>query len=166
MLRFERATAGQIPLLRELAATIWRSAYAALLSPGQIDYMLAWMYGAETIRAELAAGRLWEIAFHGERPAGFLSLEIPPDGQAKLHKLYLLPELHGQGLGQLMIARALTLARAGGAQRLLLQVNKANEPAQRAYLRAGFEVVQSAVFDIGGGYVMDDFIMARPLAGQ
>lgn len=164
VLTFQRATEGDIPLLCHLAGVIWRTSYAALLPPGQIDYMLAWMYGAETIQRELTGGFCWEIALHEGQPAGFFSLGAPEKGAAKLHKLYLLPELQGRGLGQLMIARAVDLARTAGAQKLVLQVNKANERAQRAYLRAGFEPVESAVFDIGGGYVMDDFIMARPLA--
>jgi RimJ/RimL family protein N-acetyltransferase len=43
-------------------------------------------------------------------------------------------------------------------------VNKANVRAQRAYEQFGFRRIEDAVFDIGGGYVMDDYIMARRVA--
>jgi ribosomal protein S18 acetylase RimI-like enzyme len=39
---------------------------------------------------------------------------------------------------------------------LWLQVNKRNGGAIAFYRAAGFEVVREAVFDIGGGFVMDD----------
>jgi RimJ/RimL family protein N-acetyltransferase len=42
-------------------------------------------------------------------------------------------------------------------------VNKRNEPAIAAYLKAGFRIEKEAVFDIGGGFVMDDFLMVRPV---
>ena len=58
-----------------------------------------------------------------------------------------------------MIAHILAVARDRGAHAIHLQVNKRNIRAQRAYQRAGFTVVESAVFEIGGGYVMDDLVM-------
>ena len=42
-----------------------------------------------------------------------------------------------------------------------MEVNRENVRAQRAYERYGFGRVEEAVFDIGGGYVMNDYIMAR-----
>jgi ribosomal protein S18 acetylase RimI-like enzyme len=54
-------------------------------------------------------------------------------------------------------------ARELGAHAVWLQVNKRNEPAIAAYLKAGFHIEKEAVFDIGGGFVMDDYLMARTL---
>ena len=54
---------------------------------------------------------------------------------------------------------AIALSRT--AKEVRLQVNKANVRAQRAYERFGFVRIEEAVFDIGGGFVMDDYIMAR-----
>ena len=55
-------------------------------------------------------------------------------------------------------------ARTLGCDRLYLQVNKNNTSAIGAYRKHGFEIVESATFDIGNGFVMDDYIMARPVA--
>ena len=46
---------------------------------------------------------------------------------------------------------------------LVLNVNKHNVSAQAAYQRRGFAIRGPVVLDIGGGFVMDDFVMARPL---
>lgn len=149
------------PLLRELASRIWRACYPDIISLEQIDYMLVWMYSAETIADELATGVAWEIALLDESPAGYLSLTFQDAAVAELNKLYLLPTLHGQGLGQAMLARAIANAAAHGCTELRLRVNKRNERALRSYRRAGFRIVESIVGEIGGGFVMDDFVLSR-----
>ena len=82
----------------------------------------------------------------------------------KLHKLYLLAELRGRGLGSRLLLFCEDAARAAGARRLVLNVNKRNDRAIAAYRRNGFRVAASVVNDIGGGFVMDDFVMAKELA--
>jgi len=163
VIAFRRATAADVPLLRELAEKIWRDYYPAIIGVEQVEYMLGWMYAEETMTQELAEGVVWEIASLDAQPAGFLSVTSAADGHAKLNKLYLLPELHGLGLGRAMIERACEVARGLGASELFLQVNKRNERALRAYERANFRRVREAVFDIGGGFVMDDYVLARTL---
>lgn len=161
MIVFRRATAADVPLLRDLAERIWRAYYPAIIGVAQVEYMLGWMYSAETIERELGEGVVWEVATLDAEAVGFLS--VTPEAHAKLNKLYLLPELHGRGLGAAMIERACAVARELGASELFLQVNKRNERAIRAYERAGFHRVKEAVFDIGGGFVMDDYVLARTL---
>jgi diamine N-acetyltransferase len=162
-LRFRRATPADIPLLRSLAEQIWRVSYATMLSPEQIDYMLAWMYGPDRIAAELEAGVTWQIAGAEGAPSGYLAVSFEKDGTAELHKLYLLPERQGCGEGQQMLAHVEGLALRHGCARLTLRVNKTNARALRAYGRAGFRVVDSLVAEIGGGFVMDDYVLARTL---
>ena len=164
MLQFRCATVDDIPLLRDLAADIWRRSYAAILAPAQIDYMLAWMYSAETIRAEIATGVRWEVIELDGAAIGYLAVER--GAEAKLHKLYLRPEQQGRGFAQQALAEVEKMARTWGAARVVLNVNKRNARAIRAYEHAGFSIVDAVVNDIGGGFVMDDFIMARTLAAQ
>jgi hypothetical protein len=42
-------------------------------------------------------------------------------------------------------------------------VNKRNASAIAAYRKHGFDVRESVVKDIGGGFVMDDYIMEKRL---
>ena len=153
-----------IPQLRELAERIWRESYAAMLTPEQIDYMLARMYAPETIAHELTEGVIWEVASLKEEAIGFHSCtHEPAEGRLKLNKLYVLPEWQGNGLGQALLARVQELADSLGASEVWLQVNKRNPRAIAAYERAGYSIARPAVFDIGGGFVMDDFVMTRPI---
>ena len=163
-LALRAASEAEIPALRALAERIWRVSYTEMLTPAQIDYMLSWMYAPETIAREIAEGVLWETAWLDGEMVGFHSCTLETAEQRlKLNKLYLLPELQGSGLGQQLLEHVHTLAAQRGARQVWLQVNKTNARAIRAYERAGYVVERSAVFDIGGGFVMDDFIMTRSI---
>jgi ribosomal protein S18 acetylase RimI-like enzyme len=160
------ANVAEIPTLRALAERIWRASYAALLSPEQIDYMLDRMYAPETIEREMAGGVIWEISWLDGEIVGFHSCTFEPaTARLKLNKLYLLLEHQGRGLGQRLLDRVHTLAADLDAREVWLQVNKQNTRAIQAYRRAGYIVERAAVFDIGGGFVMDDFVMIRPVSG-
>jgi GNAT superfamily N-acetyltransferase len=92
----------------------------------------------------------------------------PPTNPAfefKLHKLYLLPELHGRGLGSRLLQHVEHEVRRLGARRLILAVNKRNAKAIAAYQRNGFVVAKTVVTDIGNGFIMDDYVMAKDLPG-
>ena len=144
-----------------MAERTWRKSYAAILSPAQMDYMLTRMYALDVIAREIADGVIWELAVHDEAPIGFHACAFDSADQSlKLHKLYVLPAAQGMGFGKALLARVRALAGTLGARKVWLQVNKNNASAIRAYERAGYCVERAAVFDIGGGFVMDDFIMA------
>ncbi len=166
MLVIRRASEADIPTIRALADQIWRAYYPGIITVEQIDYMLGWMYSPEAIRGELAAGVVYELAWLAGEPVGFLAHEFDPAArQMKLHKLYLQPALHGRGLGRAMLENVLQSAQAAGATVVFLQVNKQNVRAIRAYERAGFRITQAICSDIGGGFVMDDFVMTRAVTG-
>ncbi|HSD60364.1 MAG TPA: GNAT family N-acetyltransferase, partial [Burkholderiales bacterium] len=84
-------------------------------------------------------------------------------GEMKLDKLYVHPGEQRRGHGGALIRRAAAVARARGCTRLLLAVNKRNAAAIGAYRKHGFAVVDAVMTDIGGGFVMDDYIMALEL---
>jgi len=161
------ATPDDIPTLRDLARRIWQEYYPGIISREQIDYMLGRMYDATTIRREMADGVAWDLACRQTEPVGFLSYSIhSTDQRVKLDKLYLVPEWHGQGIGRQMLQHVRARSAELGARELWLQVNKQNMRAIRAYERAGFSVREAVVTDIGGGFVMDDFIMVLRLREQ
>jgi diamine N-acetyltransferase len=160
-LRIRRATSADIPLLRDMAERTWRKCYAPILSPEQMDYMLARMYAPEVLAQEMADGVTWELGIADETPVAFHSCAFASGERSlKLQKLYVLPSAQGMGFGKALLSRVRELAETLGARKVWLQVNKNNASAIRAYGRAGYFVERAAVSDIGGGFVMDDFIMA------
>jgi len=160
MLTFTNATVSEIPILRKLAHCIWHAYYPGIITVEQIDYMLGRFFSPEALQADLAAGSIWELACVDGRDIGFLAVVPEPDRRRlKLSKLYLLPDQHGRGLGQLLLDRVKLIATGLGAEEIYLTVNKQNARAIRAYVRAGFAVAEAVTVDIGQGYVMDDLVM-------
>ena len=159
--RIAALTAADIDQLCALAGEIWRAHYAAIISPAQIEYMLAQRYNAAVVRDELMRGDLWwDQLLVDERMAGFSSYFLLHDAPAmKLDKLYVHPASQRRGYGRMLIDRAVTIARAYGCEMLTLAVNKRNAPAIAAYQKQGFTIAESVVKDIGGGFVMDDYVM-------
>jgi len=162
MIIFRAASVYDIETLRQLARKIWTEAYADLLSPEQITYMLHLMYSYKTIENEMHNGVMWEFIQEGETHVGFISTTI--EGTAlKLNKLYIIPSWQGKGLGQQALDHVKQTARNKGLKSLYLTVNKGNCNAIKAYEKAGMCRIDSKIFDIGGGYVMDDYIYSYTL---
>ena len=154
-----------MPAIASLAGVIWHAHYPGIISTEQIDYMLAKMYSLETLREEIRLRAIrYERLLVGEEFAGFAS--HGPTEQPKLfklHKIYLHPAWHGRGLGSLLLRHCEREACKLGADRLVLTVNKRNSKAIAAYQRNGFSITDSVVVNIGGGFVMDDYVMAKGL---
>jgi ribosomal protein S18 acetylase RimI-like enzyme len=165
-IRIAEASEPDLEAVAELAGVIWHAHYPGIITPDQIDYMLARGYSHEALLRfiiEPGAGML--LAYAGERMIGFAAYYRPDDSsELKLDKLYVHQDCHGWGVGSRLIARVEAAARAQGRNTLILQVNKNNTKAIRAYERNGFAVREPVVVDIGGGYVMDDFVMAKRLS--
>jgi len=162
------ATEADLPAISELAGVIWRACYPGIITFEQINYMLAWMYSPATLRDEIHSQNIrYDCLFVAGVLAGFASCG-PTDepGVLKLHKLYLHPSRHGRGLGSLLLLHCERGARELGARRLILNVNKRNTKAIKAYQRNGFTVAGAVVADIGHGFVMDDYVMAKELGGS
>lgn len=160
------ATEADLPGIADLAGVIWCACYPGIISLAQIEFMLASMYSPATLRDELRSqGIHFYRLLAGGQLVGFAALG-PTDtaGVMKLHKLYVLPAFHGCGLGSLLLRHVEAEARRLGARRLILSVNKRNARAIAAYQRNGFAIAEAVVTDISGGFVMDDFIMAKTIA--
>lgn len=151
-----------------LARRIWLEHYISIISKGQIEYMLGGRFTPENLARYIDANDRWfDVLRLDGAIVGYCSHALLADPrEMKLEQLYLLPELHGLGLGKRMMVHIEAHTRELGRDTLVLQVNKQNTKAASVYLRAGFEVREEAVVDIGSGYVMDDFIMQKRLGGS
>ena len=157
--------AADIETVGALARAIWRAHYPSIISAAQIEYMLDERYAPCVLRAELGRpGLWWDVLRAGGACQAFSSYFLTEHaGEMKLDKLYVHPESQRRGYGGLLIGRACARAREQGCTRLVLAVNKRNANAIAAYHKHGFVIGQSVVKDIGGGFVMDDYIMVRNL---
>ena len=164
--RIEPLSAFDLEPLIGLAREIWYAHYPAIIDSAQIEYMLRQRYDAALLREELRRRDLWwDKLLAGDRMVAFSSYFVAGEGAViKLDKLYVHPAHQRKGYGGALIARACEQGRVQGCGRVTLAVNKRNAAAIAAYLKHGFRVADAVVKDIGGGYVMDDYIMEKPLA--
>lgn len=167
----KRVVETDLPRIRSLAERTWRTSYAGLLSAGQIEYMLDWMYSPERLLQDFRGGVAFDWPVVEGEPVGFMATR-PETGEPTvpggatglallLHKLYVLPEFQGKGIGSHLLDHAVQRAAKAGCCCVRLRVNKGNHRAIACYLRHGFVQEASVVTDIGGGHVMDDHIMVR-----
>jgi ribosomal protein S18 acetylase RimI-like enzyme len=164
-IRIEPLREADIPALVALARDTWFKHYPSIITTAQIEYMLAQRYSDDVIRDQLADPDVrWDKLLLDGELAAFAQYErSDPPGTLKVDKLYARHELRGQGLGSKLLRHIEHEARAMGCSRLKLQVNKNNVSAIGAYRKNGFAVAESAVFDIGNGFVMDDYVMVKEL---
>lgn len=156
---------GDVERIAALAGEIWQRHYGDIISRAQIEYMLKQRYDPPIIRAELERNDLWwDKLLVGEKIAGFASYFLTHEpGEMKLDKLYVQHDHQRRGYGGRLIAHVCERARRQGCSRLVLTVNRNNRSAIAAYRKYGFAVSASQVKDIGGGFVMDDYVMAREI---
>ena len=148
-----------------LAVTVWRHHYPGIIGTAQTEYMLAQRYEPHLICAELATRDLWwDVLREGEALVAFASSFVAdPRKTMKLDKLYVHPEKQRRGYGGALIDHTCERAKQLGFAGVILAVNKHNTAAIGAYRKYGFEIRESVVKEIGGGFVMDDYIMERRL---
>nr|WP_315031033.1 GNAT family N-acetyltransferase [uncultured Chryseobacterium sp.] len=151
-----------IPLIQDLARRSWENAYAEILSGEQMEYMLSEMYSKIEIENHFQNPNYHYYLILDENNGlydGFIGYEHNyEDKTTKLHRIYLVPESKGKGLGKRTLQFLNEKVSENGNNRIILNVNKHNA-ARNFYESQGYMVYDEGVFDIGNGFVMDDYMM-------
>lgn len=151
----------QLPIVIDLTKKIWPVAYGEILSKAQLDYMIDKFYNETALREQIEIkGHVFYLAQdENEKYVGFVSYEINSEpNKTKIHKIYVLPETQGTGLGRQFFELVKEKAIENNQKAIFLNVNKYNN-AIHFYTKLGFTKVKDEVIDIGNGYVMDDYVM-------
>lgn len=154
------ATREQLVEVQKLAQIIWPATYGSILSQEQFDYMMEMMYSLSSLEKQLESGKVFLLVEDEKRFVGFASYElhIESSNTTKIHKLYVLPETQGKGIGRKFIDYIKEISINENDEFLQLTVNRHNK-AKDFYLKYGFKITEEKVFEIGNGYVMDDYVM-------
>lgn len=159
-----QASKDQLLIVQDLAYKIWPEAYAEILSDAQLDYMLENFYSISSLENQFENGHVFLLAEEDGHYLGFASYEVncKTIGRTKLHKIYVLPNTQGKGVGKLLLKEVEHRAKKAENSILFLNVNKYNK-AQNFYNNQGFSIILEEVIQIGKGYVMDDYVMEKVL---
>lgn len=154
-----RATVNDIPLIRELTFAIWPQTYSHIISQDQMDFMLEMMYSPASLQKQMEEdGCTFIIVYDEDKAVAFASYNQIKPANWKLNKIYILPTQQGKGTGKFMLNHIIANIKEQGAKALHLQVNRHNK-AKNFYEKLGFRVIETADFDIGNGYFMNDYVM-------
>jgi ribosomal protein S18 acetylase RimI-like enzyme len=154
-----------IDALKELAESIWNVTYSNIISAGQIRYMLDRLYHPDLLREQVSSGNPLFGAYSGEHLVGYAHLFVEGH-QSRLDKLYVDTLHQGNGIGRNLVDHAIRFAIGSDCSLMTLRVNRNNVNAVAAYEQLGFGIVATHKKDIGGGYVMDDYLMLMDLVPQ
>ena len=154
-------TPAQIAATAALARETWMQHYVPLIGAAQVEYMLAKFQSTEAIARQIAAEGYEYYLAPG---AGYLALVPDPAKKSLLlSKIYVKAAARGTGLGRALAEFAERRCSELGCSELWLTVNRHNRGAIAFYERLGFRKTREVATDIGGGFVMDDWWLAKPV---
>lgn len=93
---------------------------------------------ADWIRADLARGERYFIFAEGDMPIACVAYETPSEKVAYLNRLSVLPAYRRRGIGALLVAHVIELARAASIPAISIGVIGEHDDLQRWYRKQGF----------------------------
>lgn len=165
MITISEATSSDIKQIQNIVHITWPITYGEILSKEQLDYMLDLFYSDEALTLQYnKREQLFYMIYEDKTDLGFIGIEHNYSGKAltKIHKIYLLPETQGRGIGKKVIDEIAKLALDNNSKTLVLNVNRFNT-ALGFYKKIGFEVKEEVDIEIGNGYLMEDYVMEKSL---
>ena len=154
----KKAGAESVPVIKNLSNIIWPLTYSEIITTQQVDYMMDLMYSNAALKKQMEKGDQFIIAYSEEMPVAFASYSAKESNPAiyHLHKIYILPNQQGKGIGKGLInyiKQDITPATT-----LQLNVNR-NNKALQFYQKLGFKIIAEQDSSIGNGFYMNDYIM-------
>ena len=155
--KLRRATIEDADTVSSLGARTFTETFAHLYPPEDLETFLAYAYGLERPRRDLAdpAMASWLLELDGQAigyatagPAGLPHPDVRP-GDGELNRIYVLKGFQGGGRGSLLLTTALDWLEREGPRRLWIGVWSENLGAQKLYGRLGFEKVGEYFFPVG-----------------
>ncbi|WP_317898332.1 GNAT family N-acetyltransferase [Aurantibacillus circumpalustris] len=152
-----QASRKDIPNISGLAKIIWNQHYPAIINHEQIAYMLNLMYSEISLKEQMETkGHSFFLIQQKTENIGFISVNLESKNDWFLNKFYINQELATKGIGRVAFSELLKII---APKKITLTVNRQNFKSVNFYFKLGFKIERIADFDIGNGYVMNDFVM-------
>lgn len=159
MIQLKLATQVDIDMIQNLAQEIWNAHYIDIIGKEQVDYMLTKMYDTESLTKQMTIDNHEFYLIHvDDHFIGFVSTSTNNEKDYFIHKFYIQQNKAAKGLG----TNALSLLTSKfKPTSFTLTVNRQNYKSINFYFKNGFVIDHVADFEIGDGYVMNDFVMKK-----
>ena len=151
-------TESEIKAIEILGKQIWNQHYVPIIGQGQVDYMLNKFQSISALTDQIENQKYYYfMIFNNHTLTGYIGLQDRKE-TLFLSKIYVTDNVRGKGIGKMAVDFCVDFARKNRFSRIELTVNKNNVVAITAYQKFGFKKIDAIVTDIGGGYVMDDYV--------
>ncbi len=156
-------TKEQMEEIALLAIPVWHEHYDEIIGSTQVTYMLRKFQSLDAIREQIQNQDYcyYQVSCGGEL-AGYFSIQLQADSLF-LSKLYLAKKFRGKGCAREILRFITGLGTGKGLHKVWLTVNKENLETIKIYEHLGFVKERTQIAEIGDGFVMDDYIMAKIL---
>lgn len=149
----------QVREIADLAKVIWNEHFTPIIGEDQVDYMVEKFQSYPALKEQISEGYEYYQIFSGGEFCGYTGIHPGEDNRLFLSKLYLKKESRGHHLATGAFSFLKEICRERGYSAIWLTCNKHNDNSLGVYRHFGFEIVDTQEADIGGGFIMDDYIM-------
>jgi ribosomal protein S18 acetylase RimI-like enzyme len=172
-LEIRGGTAGDVKELRSFSIKAFRDTFAAMNTPENMKLYIKRAFSVGKLRAEVADENtsFYLLIADGEL-AGYIKLnesgsqtDINDPQSLEIERIYISKERKGQGLGSVLMDRAMGEARRRGKAYVWLGVWELNKNAIKFYEKHGFYASGTHEFMLGDD-VQTDVIMRRDIYPQ
>lgn len=159
MIHLSIAEEKDLTTISKLAKIIWNDHYVSIIGQQQVDYMLDKMYNHQSLVEQLTRKKhVFYLIQKDNETIGFISVSAENNTDYFLHKFYIHQQKSNLGIGSEALNLLVNLTNP---KSLILTVNRKNIKSINFYFKNGFKIDRVEDFDIGDGYVMNDFVMVR-----
>lgn len=148
----------QIRAVADLASIIWNEHFTPIIGEKQVAYMVDKFQSYPALTRQINDGYEYYQFFDGDNFCGYCGIH-PEDGRLFLSKLYIKKEYRGRHLATQAFEFLKNLCKERGYSAIWLTCNKYNGNSLSIYRHLGFQTTDTQEADIGGGFIMDDYIM-------
>ena len=153
----------EIPLLAQIADEIWHEHFPPIIGMEQTDYMVNKFQSEQAItHAVREEGYRYYFFRLGDKEIGYIGIQ-PQKDALFLSKLYLKKAFRGRKFARAGIDFLTELCRKEGYPKIRLTCNRDNKNSLAAYDKMGFLIAYEQDADIGNGFVMNDYVMEKPI---
>lgn len=149
----------QVREIADLAKVIWNEHFTPIIGKNQVDYMVEKFQSYPAMKEQISEGYEYYQIFSSGEFCGYTGIHPGEDNRLFLSKLYLKKESRGHHLATGAFSFLKEICRERGYSAIWLTCNKHNDNSLGVYRHFGFEIIDTQEADIGGGFIMDDYIM-------
>ena len=146
---FQLCSIQDLPALQILCITTFYAAYNSKNTPKNMQKYLSSAFNAQQLSEEiLNPNNQYIFLKKGNTNIGYFKIneneaqtEFQTKNTLELERIYVLPELQGNGFGKVILEETIKIAKSKGKSKVWLGVWKNNPNAVRFYERNGFSIV-------------------------